>query len=67
MVNEVRELFDFINSRGMSVYYDYSGSRAASTQQEETRDDNSILCNSDTVLITNSVFGFLLISSCSFF
>ncbi len=31
MTNEVRELFDFISTNGMSVLWDYGGSRAAST------------------------------------
>jgi hypothetical protein len=54
MVNEVRELFDFINSGGRSVYCNYyDGSRAASTTTtEEPRHDVRITEMVNGVLVS---------------
>ena len=49
MVNEVKELFDFVNSGGMPVY---SGSRAASSQQQEPREDERITEMINRVLVS---------------
>jgi hypothetical protein len=38
MVSQIRELFDFIDSDGKSVYHDYGESRAASTIEEPRHD-----------------------------
>jgi hypothetical protein len=51
MTNEVRELFEFVVSNGRSILNDYSGSRAASTQQEP-KDDVRITEMIDGVIVS---------------
>ncbi len=57
MTNEVRELFDFISTNGMSVLwdYDYGGSRAASSTTVEALPEVRVTELVNGVLVSKQV------------